>query len=46
MKILKREVNEAAAEYQKAMQRYGPNNMVTQRAEIKYYELKRAYDNK
>lgn len=38
--VKKRDVDEAATKYQRAQQQYGDNNMETQRAEIRYRELK------
>ena len=38
--LKKREVDEVAVKYQRALQQYGENNMATQRAEIRYRELK------
>lgn len=43
-KVKLREVNEAAAKYATAQQRYGDNNMETQRAEIAYRDLKSKWE--
>lgn len=43
-RITKREVNEAAGEYNHLMQTTGLQNMATQRAEFKYRDLQKKWD--
>lgn len=43
-RVTKRDVDRAAAEFHSAAMRWGPNNMATQRAEIRYRDAQRAYD--
>ena len=42
--ILLRDVQQAAATYQKAVQNWGDKNQITIRAMIKWYDLKKRYD--
>ena len=43
-KISRQQINEALVAYQRALLRYGPNNLETIRAEMRYRELRKAID--
>ncbi len=44
MKILLKDVKEAEKEYAKAILRWGERNQITLNAMVKYYDLKKRYE--